>query len=329
MPLRKKLKARSVSPGKRSASGSTSPTKEADDEFENVVAPANMEIDSDQARKITNEFRSSCLNRATSCAVSGEGQPWCPGPPIGPGVQACHIIPQHHYHLYPVAGGDLDDDDFSPEESHRRLKESWQSTWSPRNGILLMKHLDEFFDARLFSIHPYTLRIRVFVPYDALTKYNGKRASVHKTIDRKALRHHYEMSCIENMAADRPILDVISSSTSRMTSGKATPLTARTDLPATPTLSESGNGMVGDPSKRRQLNQPDQSQQGDISMQGNLVHKSAMAEGTGERGRKRRRECDDDDIHSRDTWLQLDSPKEPHFLEVVDQKLEKLGRNGQ
>ncbi|KAK2922627.1 SANT/Myb domain [Fusarium oxysporum f. sp. vasinfectum] len=43
------------------------------------------------------------------------------------------------------------------------------------------------------------------------------------------------MSCIENMAAGRPILDVISPSTSRMASGKATPLTARTDLPATPT----------------------------------------------------------------------------------------------
>ncbi|KAJ9413670.1 hypothetical protein FOXG_21547 [Fusarium oxysporum f. sp. lycopersici 4287] len=107
--------------------------------------------------------------------------------------------------------------------------------WSPRNGILLMKHLHEFFDVRLFSIHPHTLRTRVFVPYDALTEFNGKRASVHTTIDRKALRHHYDMSCIENMTADRPILDVISPSTSMMTSGKATPLTARTDLPATPT----------------------------------------------------------------------------------------------
>jgi hypothetical protein len=121
MPLRKKLKARSVSPGKRSASGSTSPTKEVDDEFENVVAPASMEIDLDEARKVTNEFRSSCLNRATSCAVSGEGESWCPGPPIGPGIQACHIIPQHHYHVYPVVGGDADDD-VPLESTNRRLK---------------------------------------------------------------------------------------------------------------------------------------------------------------------------------------------------------------
>ncbi|KAH7187474.1 hypothetical protein BKA60DRAFT_602358 [Fusarium oxysporum] len=172
------------------------------------------------------------MTRVSNGSATRRG-PWCSGPPIGPGVQACHIITQHHHHVYPVMSGDSDDDKFSLEESNRRLKEAWQSTWSPRNGILLMKNLHEFFDARLFSIHPYTHRIRVFVPYDALTKFNGKKASVHTTIDRKALRHHYTMSCIENMAADRPILDVISPFTSRMTSGKATPLTARTDLPAT------------------------------------------------------------------------------------------------
>jgi hypothetical protein len=86
MPLRNKLKARSISPDKRSVSRSTSPAKEVVDEFEKVVAPASMEIDIDQARKIINEFRSSCLNRAASCAVSSEGESRCPGPPIGPGV---------------------------------------------------------------------------------------------------------------------------------------------------------------------------------------------------------------------------------------------------
>jgi hypothetical protein len=53
---------------------------------------------------------------------------WCPGPPIGPGVQACHIITQHHHHVYPVMSGDSDDEGFSLEESNRRLKEAWQST---------------------------------------------------------------------------------------------------------------------------------------------------------------------------------------------------------
>ncbi|KAF5665100.1 hypothetical protein FDENT_12673 [Fusarium denticulatum] len=123
MPLRKKLKARSESPSKRSASGSTSPTKEVDDEFENVVAPASMKIDLDEAGKVTNEFRSLCLNRATLCAISGEGESWCPGPPIGPGIQACYIIPQHHYHIYPVASGDTDDD-IPLKTSLHRLKEA-------------------------------------------------------------------------------------------------------------------------------------------------------------------------------------------------------------
>ncbi|EGU89343.1 hypothetical protein FOPG_20090 [Fusarium oxysporum f. sp. conglutinans race 2 54008] len=334
MPLRKKLKARSVSPGKRSASGSTSPTKEVDDEFENVVAPASMEIGLDEARKITNEFRSSCLNRATSCAVSGEGESWCPGPPIGPGIQACHIIPQHHYHVYPVAGGDADDD-VPLEASNRRLKEAWQSTWSPRNGILLMKHLHDFFDARLFSIHPRTLRIRVFVPYNALTRFNGQRASVPNTIDRKALRHHYEMSCIENMAAERPILDVISPTASRMTSGMATPLTAKTDLPATPTSGGRGNGRVGDPTKKSRPNYPDQSQQRDSSMPGDLLHTLNIAELVDERGQKRKG-LDDDETCSLDEWLEqyaadrfITSDNSEEFLKDVNWELRKFKKRRQ
>ncbi|KAG7408454.1 hypothetical protein Forpe1208_v012014 [Fusarium oxysporum f. sp. rapae] len=61
------------------------------------------------------------------------------------------------------------------------------------------------------------------------------------------------------MTADRPILDAISPSMSRMT--WATPVTAKTDLPATPTSGESGNRMVGGPSERRRWNHPDQSRQ--------------------------------------------------------------------
>ncbi|CVL07240.1 uncharacterized protein FMAN_15347 [Fusarium mangiferae] len=325
MPLRKKLKARSVSPSKRSASGSTSPTKEVDDEFENVVAPASLEIDLDEARKVTNEFRSSCLNRATSCAVSGEGESWCPGPPIGPGIQACHIIPQHHYHVYPVAGGDADDD-VPFEASNRRLKEAWQSTWSPRNGILLMKHLHDFFDARLFSIHPRTLRIRVFVPYNALTRFNGQRASLPNTIDRKALRHHYEMSCIENMAAERPILEIISPTASRMTSGLATPLTAKTDLPATPTSGDPGNGRSGDPTKRSRPSYPDQNQQRDSSTPGDSLHTLHIADLVVERGQKRKG-LGDDDACSLDMWLEHDNREE--FLKDVDWELRKLKKRRQ
>ncbi|KAJ4246863.1 hypothetical protein NW762_013415 [Fusarium torreyae] len=257
MPLRRKLKARSQSPPKRSASGSTSPTKEVPDEFDSMLAPASINIDLDEAKRVTNDFRSSCLNRAIACAVSGEGESWCPGPAIGPGVQACHIVPQQHYHLYPTTNVDPDDD--TPiEESSRRLREAWESTWSPRNGVLLMKHLHDFFDARLFSIHPRTLRIRVFVPYNALTRFNGQKAAVPTSVDRKALRHHYEMSCIENMAAERPNLDVISPATSRMaTSGTATPFSAKTDLPVTPSSTgDGGIGRMGDPAKRWRPSSP-------------------------------------------------------------------------
>ncbi|KAJ0128751.1 Uncharacterized protein HZ326_28157 [Fusarium oxysporum f. sp. albedinis] len=74
---------------------------------------------------------------------------------------------------------------------NRKQKEVWQSSWSPSNSIPPIKHIHEFFDARLFSAHPHALRIRVFVPSDAL-------------------RHHYDMSRIENKTADRPILDAIS-----------------------------------------------------------------------------------------------------------------------
>uniref|UniRef100_A0A4E9EJU9 HNH nuclease domain-containing protein n=1 Tax=Gibberella zeae TaxID=5518 RepID=A0A4E9EJU9_GIBZA len=283
MPLRKKLKARSVSPSKRSVSGSTSPTKEeVDDEFENVVAPASMEIDLDEARRVTNEFRSSCLNRATFC------------PAIGPGIQACHIIPQHHYHVYPVAGGDADDA-VPLGSSNRRLKEAWQSTWSPRNGILLMKHLHDFFDARLFSIHPRTLRIRVFVPYDALTRFNGERASVPNTIDRKALRHHFA-----------------------------------TDLLATPTSGDPGNGRVGDPTKKSRPNYPDQSQRGDSSMPAGVLHTLNIVELVDERGHKRKG-LDVDETCSLDEWREqyaagrFITPKNSEeFLEDVNWRLFKF-----
>ncbi|KAI1287737.1 hypothetical protein F5Y03DRAFT_114280 [Xylaria venustula] len=170
------MKARSQSSPKRSASGSISPRKGGSDDADNneldsMLAPTGMDIDVTEAKRVINDFRSSCLKRATCCAVSGEGEPWCLGPPIGPGVQACHIVPQHHYHLYPIVGGQYNDEETPVEESPRRLQEAWQNTWSPRNGILLMKHLHKFFDARLFSIHPRTFRVRVFVPYDALARF--------------------------------------------------------------------------------------------------------------------------------------------------------------
>ncbi|KAJ2995682.1 hypothetical protein NUW58_g1202 [Xylaria curta] len=344
MPLRRKLKARSQSPPKRSASDSISPRKDDSDNvddggLDSMVAPTSMDIDVNEAKRVINDFRSSCLNRATCCAVSGEGEPWCPGPPIGPGVQACHIVPQQHYHLYPSIGGQHCDEDSPVEESSRRLQEAWQNTWSPRNGILLMKHLHEFFDARLFSIHPRTLRIRVFVPYNALTGFNGQKASVPATIDRKALRHHYEMCCIENMAAERPNLDVASPSISRMaTSGTGTPFSAGTDLSVTPssrgTQMEIAIGRTGDPSKRSRPNPFDQSQPRDASRHDDLLEETEAAPWKGERGRKRKRSEDcqvKNETSAQYDWFQKDMPEgyitawnNREFLADVNWELQKF-----
>ncbi|KAH7007457.1 hypothetical protein EDB80DRAFT_645810 [Ilyonectria destructans] len=344
MPLRRRLKARSQSPPKRSASGSTSPRRDGSDnvddgEFDNMLAPASMNIDLEEAKRVRNDFRSSCLNRATSCAVSGEGEPWCPGPPIGPGVQACHIVPQQHYHLYPSTNGQHVDDDRPVEDSPRRLREAWQNTWNPRNGILLMKHLHEFFDARLFSIHPRTLRIRVFVPFNALARFNGQKASVPATTDRKALRYHYEMCCIENMAAERPNLDAGSPSTSRIaTSGTSTPFSARTDLPVTPsstgTQMETAIVKTGDPAKRSRPARSDQNQPRDASGQDDLAEEAEAVLLEDVRGRKRRR-LDDCQVHDETSpqhdWFQQDTlegyitPRNNReFLADVDWELQKL-----
>ncbi|KLP22620.1 uncharacterized protein LW94_12746 [Fusarium fujikuroi] len=106
-----------------------------------------------------------------------------------------------------------------------------------------MSHIHEFFDARLFSIHPETLRIRAFVPYDAILDYHGRIANVPQDVDRAALAHHYEMFCIESMAANMPLPELTT-----LTSGTNSPFTARSDLPATP-----GPDTSGDPSKRTRI----------------------------------------------------------------------------
>ncbi|KAI0812963.1 hypothetical protein GGR55DRAFT_687851 [Xylaria sp. FL0064] len=330
MPLRRTMKARSQKSGSDDADNN---------ELDSILAPTGMDIDVIEAKRVINDFRSACLNRATCCAVSGEGEPWCPGPPIGPGVQACHIVPQHHYHLYPLIGSQYNDDEDGPvEESPRRLQEAWQNTWSPRNGILLLKHLHEFFDARLFSIHPHTFRVRVFVPYDALARFNGRRASVPATIDRKALRHHYEMCCIENMAAERPILDATSLSMSRIaTSGTGTPFDTRYDLPATPSLTEETViSRTGDPSKRSRPTPSDQSHPTDASRQGGLVE-----EAEAEPWENRRKRCkggrlgdcqvDDETPSSQHDWIQEDKPESyitvwnnREFLADVNWELQKF-----
>ncbi|EJP62257.1 uncharacterized protein BBA_08799 [Beauveria bassiana ARSEF 2860] len=320
MPLRRKLKAsRSQSPTKRTASGSTSPGKapdEADaatDEYADMLAPASMSLDVDEAKRVINEFRAACIDRATCCAVSGRGEPWCPGQRIGPGVQACHIIPQQHYHIYPVERGNPTDST-AVENSTRRLYEAWQHTWSPDNGILLMKHLHDYFDARLFSIHPETLRVRAFVPFDGVNEYHGRKAQVTDNVDRNALRQHYEMCCIESMAAKQPNLERASSGASSIstpganlgiTSGAGTPFSRQTDLAMTPSSRHTPTQSAlptGDPLKSSRRIRDD----GELWLEGG-------------RSRKRRRRDDEDGF---DGYITPYNNRE--FLADVNWELQKF-----
>jgi hypothetical protein len=63
----------------------------------------------------------------------------------------------------------------------------------------MLSHFHKCFDARLISIHPETRRIRAFADYDILTQYHGQLAHLPEYIDSKALRHHWDMCCLENL----------------------------------------------------------------------------------------------------------------------------------
>lgn len=63
----------------------------------------------------------------------------------------------------------------------------------------MLSHLHKCFDDRIISIHPETRRIRAFADYDILTQYHGQLAHLPAYIDSKALRHHWDMCCLENM----------------------------------------------------------------------------------------------------------------------------------
>ncbi|KAK3360590.1 hypothetical protein B0T25DRAFT_441485, partial [Lasiosphaeria hispida] len=197
-------KAKAVSPSKRSASGSSvrsrslSPNKEEDNALGDIIIP-EAAIPIGEARQEITKFRQRFMTSGTSCAISGLGKSWFSSLAIGPAIQAAHIVPQVHYHLYPPGPGRVIPD---PEDVSQ-LRTAWLSTWSISNGILLANHLHQLFDARLVSFHPRTLGIRAFAPYDLITPHHGRVATLDKKNlpDRNALQHHWDTCCIENMAA--------------------------------------------------------------------------------------------------------------------------------
>lgn len=241
LPYRKTMRPTggSQSPPKRSGSGSVSPTKDirsnlqdagGDDDVASLVAPLTMDVPIEIARQTMTAFRTSCLIASSKCAVTGKDRSWCVTPAIGPTLQACHIVPQQHYHVYPVPMTFTGDSRYSA----RRLREAWGRTRSPKNGILLLSYLHELFDARLFSIHPDILRIRAFVPYDVILEYHGSIARLPSGVDRRALRHYYQMCCIENMAAEMPLAEQQPASevgTRSVVSGTVSPFDSGSNIP--------------------------------------------------------------------------------------------------
>ncbi|KAF5244286.1 hypothetical protein FANTH_7796 [Fusarium anthophilum] len=212
------------------STGSVSPDKDGEEirHISDMIIPVTEDINRTYAQKVMDSFRSLVMVSAKPCTVTGKGQSWCISRAIGPSLRACHIVPQQQFHVYPdsSSGQDL-------ELSSRRLHEAWLSTWAPANGILMMSHIHEFFDARLFSIHPETF------------------PNIPQDVDRAALAHHYDMCCIESMAANMILPELTTTLTSRAaTSGTNSPFTARSDLPVTP-----GPDTYGDPSKRKRTTQ--------------------------------------------------------------------------
>ncbi|KAB5513438.1 hypothetical protein GE09DRAFT_631232 [Coniochaeta sp. 2T2.1] len=273
MASRRRMRATgSQSPNKRSASGSASPQRappldpDSDEarDLATAVTPSGLELTPAEKQLIAN-FRTGCLASSSRCAVTGKGRSWCANPAIGPALHACHIVPQLHYNVYP-SPDDSDDEetdaavDAAIEFSQRRLKDAWYRTWSPHNGIVLLSHLHDMFDSRMFSIHPDTLVVRVFLPYDVLTDYHGRRAQIPRRVDRRALRHHYDMCCIENMAASSPPFEVADDQATTR-SGTTSPFdvrqreSARASLQRPAESAERSSDITlqsrpGDPSKR-------------------------------------------------------------------------------
>ncbi|GKU09175.1 unnamed protein product [Fusarium langsethiae] len=330
LPYRKTVRARgSQSPSKspkRSASGTSSPTKGipdgADTDVTEVVTPPGFEMDVENAKKEMASFRSSCLSSNYVCAVTGKGRSWFGDSNIGPAIQACHIVPQQHYHTYPTP----EDPDMQNPYSHQRLRAAWQRTWSVKNGILLLSHLHELFDARLFSIHPETLKIRVFVPYDVILEYHDKEAQINWEVDPRALRHHYDMCCIENMTAQMPWSEEIIVSQPPTPSQKSGAMSPFGQGPHIPRMtSERGadgrrEDTPGDPTKKTRQDEPHDCDQisdqmslttDNSSPMGSARHDLSPPDGlarkrgykldeTGQVDMKRRRIVDQEDVENAD-----------------------------
>ncbi|KUI64046.1 hypothetical protein VM1G_10808 [Cytospora mali] len=192
-PLRKiqAVKRRSESISTASPTASSSPAKSisAEEPIPNAIL-----VQPEKARAAIENFRPNVIVHSSVCALSGKGKFWAPNKTVGPGVEAAHIVLQIHWHTYPLSQSNY----VANKDNSQQLQDAWLSTWGAGNGIPLQSNLHKCFDARIVSIHPETHRIRAFVNYDILTDYHGNKAIVPDKVDKKALRYHWDMCCLEN-----------------------------------------------------------------------------------------------------------------------------------
>lgn len=106
------------------------------------------------------------------------------------------------------------------------------------------------------------------MPYDVISDYHGSIARLPSNGDRGALRHHYEMCCIENMAAEMDLAEqqpVAEVGTRSVVSGSASPFDAGSNIPIISSVnpragagnSQSSQGPPGEPLKRARPVQDD------------------------------------------------------------------------
>ncbi|KUI74580.1 hypothetical protein VM1G_10064 [Cytospora mali] len=150
-------------------------------------------IPPDERREMTriiNQYATNVFQSCPRCVITGEGNYYGIQ---GPGLEAAHIVPQSQWNKYPI-------DEGIPESGNiELLKIAWRSTWdAQRNGIMLLSIVHRCFDARLIAIHPKTKLVRVFVNYDPLNKYHGKKVNLPRSVPVEVWQHHWDMCCLEN-----------------------------------------------------------------------------------------------------------------------------------
>lgn len=155
------------------------------------------------AKKAMDNFRNAAETRGSCCAISGMGGGWANGMVVGPGIHACHIVPQSAWDQHPLLE-DEDEDDCGPIlDSQRKWQRKWESTWAGENALWMQSSIHDAHDGRILAIHPKTWKIRSFAPYDLTMPYHNTTAYLSEDYppDARALRYQWESCLIENMTA--------------------------------------------------------------------------------------------------------------------------------